>query len=46
MKMSLQELSDVASGCPRCRLSRSRTTVVFGAGSPTAEVMFVGESPG
>jgi DNA polymerase len=34
------------AGCERCALSRTRTQVVFGAGSPTAELMFVGEAPG
>lgn len=29
-----------------CRLAETRTNVVFGAGSPTAELMFVGEAPG
>jgi len=32
--------------CSRCRLSERRTQVVFGVGSPTADVMFVGEGPG
>ncbi len=30
------------SGCRDCRLAESRTTVVVGVGSPTAELMFVG----
>ena len=34
------------AGCTRCRLSQSRTQVVFGSGSPTADLMFVGEAPG
>jgi DNA polymerase len=32
--------------CTRCALSQTRTQVVFGSGSPNAEVMFVGEAPG
>jgi DNA polymerase len=32
--------------CTRCRLSQGRTQVVFGAGNPHADVMFVGEAPG
>ena len=32
--------------CTRCALAKTRTQVVFGAGSPTAELMFVGEAPG
>ena len=42
----LNELALIASGCTDCRLSESRTQVVFGDGSPTADVMFVGEGPG
>ena len=40
---SLQKFLD---GCPRCKLSKSRTNIVFGQGSATAELMFVGEAPG
>jgi DNA polymerase len=32
--------------CTRCKLSGGRTHLVFGVGSPTAELMFVGEGPG
>jgi DNA polymerase len=33
--------------CVRCKLHRSgRTQIVFGVGSPSAELMFVGEAPG
>ncbi len=35
-----------ASACVKCRLSGTRTQVVWGAGSPTADLMFVGEAPG
>jgi uracil-DNA glycosylase len=34
------------AGCTRCRLAQGRTQVVFGAGNPRAELMFVGEAPG
>jgi len=34
------------AGCTRCRLAQARTQVVFGAGSPNADLMFVGEAPG
>jgi uracil-DNA glycosylase len=37
--------SEVA-GCTRCRLAQGRTQVVFGTGSPSADLMFVGEAPG
>ncbi len=42
----LEELARVASSCTRCALAESRTQVVFGAGNPCADVMFVGEAPG
>lgn len=42
----LEELRVEAEGCTRCRLSETRTNVVFGVGSPQAELMFVGEAPG
>jgi uracil-DNA glycosylase len=44
--LSLIAYGDVVAGCEQCALSKSRTQVVFGSGSPTAELMFVGEAPG
>ncbi|MBX3461752.1 MAG: uracil-DNA glycosylase [Planctomycetes bacterium] len=32
--------------CTRCKLHRERNQVVFGEGSPNAEVLFIGEAPG
>jgi uracil-DNA glycosylase family 4 len=46
MSASLLAYADEVAGCTRCRLSQGRTQVVFGAGSPTADLMFVGEAPG
>jgi DNA polymerase len=37
-----RELGD----CQRCKLSRSRKRIVFGAGDPRARLVFVGEGPG
>lgn len=37
---------DVIGACTRCKLHRGRTKLVFGAGSPGAELVFVGEGPG
>lgn len=34
------------AGCTRCRLHEGRRSVVFGEGSPTADVVVVGEAPG
>jgi DNA polymerase len=42
----LDELEEVALGCTACSLAVGRTNVVFGAGSPTADVLIVGEAPG
>jgi DNA polymerase len=32
--------------CTRCKLHAGRTTLVFGVGNPSAELVFVGEGPG
>jgi uracil-DNA glycosylase family 4 len=32
--------------CRRCKLSETRTNIVFGVGNPKAKLMFVGEGPG
>ena len=42
----LPALAKFLEGCPRCKLSKTRTNIVFGQGSPKAELMFVGEAPG
>ncbi len=42
----LSRVAAEASTCTRCRLATTRTNVVFGMGSPNAELMFVGEGPG
>lgn len=43
---ALELLREEALGCVKCRLSESRTQVVFGRGSATAELVIVGEAPG
>ena len=43
---ALRVLAADAATCTRCRLHESRTTVVFGEGSPVADVVVVGEAPG
>ncbi|MEE9382190.1 MAG: uracil-DNA glycosylase [Nannocystaceae bacterium] len=43
----LQYLQTKSVGdCQRCPLGGARRNIVFGAGSPTASLMFVGEAPG
>jgi DNA polymerase len=34
------------SGCQLCKLSKSRSTIVFGSGNPQARLMVIGEGPG
>ncbi len=43
---SLPRLTEAAAGCHGCGLYRNATQTVFGEGSSTAEVMFIGEQPG
>lgn len=42
----LDELEKSCLGCKKCGLWETRTNVVFGTGSPDAEVLFIGEGPG
>jgi DNA polymerase len=44
----LQEiLDDIGPACQRCKLAKlGRKQIVFGAGDPNADLMFVGEGPG
>jgi uracil-DNA glycosylase len=43
---ALERLRITSSTCTKCPLSEGRTQVVFGVGSPEAELLFVGEGPG
>lgn len=40
------ELEIQCKQCHKCGLCETRTNVVFGVGTPDAEVMFIGEGPG
>ena len=42
----LPALQKFLGDCPRCKLSKTRTNIVFGQGNPHADLMFVGEAPG
>jgi DNA polymerase len=42
----LAALARSMDGCTRCKLSDSRTRIVFGHGNPSADLLFVGEAPG
>jgi uracil-DNA glycosylase len=43
---ALREYADQTAICTTCALAKGRTQVVFGSGSPNADLMFVGEAPG
>lgn len=43
---SLDALRAEVAACTRCELSRTRTQTVFGDGSSSARLVFVGEAPG
>ena len=45
-RVDLEAFGQAVAGCTRCRLAAGRTQVVFGAGNPRADLMFVGEAPG
>src|SRR3954465_7999967 len=46
MSAELLAFRDEVSACTRCRRAEGGPQVVFGAGNPHADVMFVGEAPG
>ena len=43
---ALQLIRDEIGDCTRCPLHKGRNKLVYGDGSPTARLMFVGEGPG
>jgi uracil-DNA glycosylase len=43
---SLPALRQAIGDCQRCKLAPHRTHLVFGVGSPEADLVFVGEAPG
>lgn len=43
---TLEEIEAEAMQCVTCRLHEGRTKVVFGVGSPSARLLFIGEGPG
>ncbi len=44
--LTWEALEQACRSCQKCSLSQARTHVVFGDGSRTAEVLFIGEGPG
>jgi len=43
---SLERIREDIGDCKRCRLCEARNKIVFGDGSPTTQLVFVGEGPG
>ena len=43
---ALRAIREDLGECVRCRLSQGRKHIVFGAGDPHAQLMFIGEGPG
>ena len=43
---TLERIREDLGDCTRCRLHEQRNKIVFGAGNPRAELVFVGEGPG
>ncbi len=43
---TLETVWEELRGCQRCKLHTDRTHIVFGAGNPRADLVFVGEGPG
>ncbi len=46
MTQSLLDIKNSVDVCEKCRLSQTRTNVVFGEGNLKAQLMFIGEGPG
>ncbi len=43
---ALEDYKRQIQDCSRCELAGSRTHFVFGSGSPSSQILFVGEAPG
>ena len=43
---SLDSIQSDIVNCQRCKLAKTRTNIVFGEGTPSARLMFIGEAPG
>jgi uracil-DNA glycosylase family 4 len=43
---TLEAVREDLGDCKRCKLCKTRKTIVFGSGNPHAELVFVGEGPG
>jgi DNA polymerase len=46
LDLDLSQLEKMVAGCAKCGLHKTRTRTVFGNGSPSARIVFIGEAPG
>jgi uracil-DNA glycosylase len=46
LSLALAEVRTELGDCQRCKLAPTRKNIVFGAGNPHAELVFIGEAPG
>jgi DNA polymerase len=46
MEKELKKIEDVCGSCAKCDLSKTRTNVVFGDGTPNNKIVLIGEAPG
>jgi len=46
LDVDLAGLEKMVAGCTKCGLHETRTNTVFGEGSPSARLVFIGEAPG
>ncbi len=44
--LTIKELYNEVMACEKCRLSKNRSSVVFGEGNVHADILFIGEGPG
>jgi len=45
-KITLEAIKNEIGDCKRCKLCKTRNSIVFGEGDPNADIMFIGEGPG
>ena len=46
LDVDLAQLGEMVASCTKCGLHKTRTNTVFGDGSPSANIVFIGEAPG
>ena len=46
MQEELEKIKKQCEGCQKCALGKTRTKIVFSAGTPNHKIMLIGEAPG